>query len=190
MSFQDCYSLIKQDIGRFQKKTPSHYPLVILRCLLSSPSFKITFWMRIGKWLLSKNNYIAKLIIFFISIIHKHNQFKTGIQIQLKQNVGGGLFFPHFSCIVVSADSNIGENCTIYQGVTIGSIRGKGNPYIGDNVVLCAHCAILGDVRIGNNVMIGAHAVVTKDIPDGAVVIGNPSKIINMNGEYHVNMYI
>ena len=97
--------------------------------------------------------------------------------------------FGHFSAIIVSANQ-IGENCTIFQGVSIGSVRGKGNPQIGDNVVFGANSTIVGDIKIGNNVFIGAGAVVTSDIPDNSVVVGNPGRIISNNGIYHTSKYI
>ena len=78
---------------------------------------------------------------------------------------------------------------TIFQGVTIGSMRGKGVPVIGNNVVIAAGAKVIGDVRIGNNVFIGANAVVVKDVPDGAVVGGNPARIISMKGAQYVSYY-
>ena len=75
------------------------------------------------------------------------------------------------------------------HGTTIGSVRGKGSPLIGNNIVISAGAKIIGNVKIGNNVMIGANAVVTKDIPDNAVVVGNPAKIVNFNGIEHTSFY-
>lgn len=105
-------------------------------------------------------------------------------------DIGKGLCFSHFSCIVINNGCHIGENCTIFQGVTIGSARGKGIPTIGNNVVICANSSIIGNIKVGDNVMIGAGAVVTKDIPDNAVVVGNPARIISYDGPNHVALYL
>lgn len=75
------------------------------------------------------------------------------------------------------------------HGTTIGSVRSKGSPTIGNNVVLSAGSKVIGKITIGNNVMIGANTVVTKDVPDNAVVVGNPSKIINYDGIKHTDLY-
>ena len=162
------------------------------RCLITNASFKITFWMRIGGWLGSHKNIFSRILLMFVSVIHKHNQYKTGIQISLGHPADGGLFFPHFSGIVVNGGARIGKNCTIFHGVTIGSKRGQkgGCPTIGDNVVLATGSAVIGNVKIGNNVMVGAHSLVLHDVPDGAVVAGNPARVINMNGKENTKEYL
>lgn len=116
--------------------------------------------------------------------------YKTGIQLWPGTKIDRGLCFAHFSCIVINNGCRIGKNCTIFQGVTIGSARGKGVPCIGDNVVICANSSIIGKVTIGNNVIIGAGTVVTKDIPDNAVAVGNPARIVSYNGPEQVALYI
>ena len=105
----------------------------------------------------------------------------------MKRNtkIGEGFYIGHFSGIVISSAAVIGKNCNISQGVTIG-ISGKGEdrgcPIIGDNVYIGAGAKVIGRITIGNNVAIGANAVVTKDVPDNAVVVGIPAKIISMDG--------
>jgi serine O-acetyltransferase len=162
--------------------------LNILKYLFFNASFKVTFWFRIGSFI--KQRSLLKLFYPIVFLIHKKIQYKTGIQITLGAKIGRGLNFSHFSSIVINSGATIGDNCTIFQGVTIGSIRSKGVPTIGNNVVIAAGAKILGNVTIGNNVMIGANAVVVQNVPSNAVVGGIPAKILNMDGEKHIKLYI
>ncbi len=91
-----------------------------------------------------------------------------------------GTNFPHPVGIVVGKGVEIGKNCTIFQNVTIGKWNGA-LPKIGDNVKIYANSVIYGDTTIGNNAVIGAGSVVTKSVPDNAVVVGNPAKIVKYN---------
>lgn len=88
--------------------------------------------------------------------------------------VMGGMMIRHGNGTVIVAES-IGEDCEVYQQVTVGAGRG-GFPVIGDRVDLCAGALVFGGIRIGNDVIIGAGAVVTKDVPDRAVMVGNPAR--------------
>lgn len=106
----------------------------------------------------------------------------TGIQLPVGTKVGKGLFFPHFSCIVISKRAIIGDNCTIFQGVTLGKTN-HGCPLLGDNVVVCANSTVIGNVKIGNNAVVGAGSVVIRDVPENAVVVGNPARVVSYEGE-------
>lgn len=93
------------------------------------------------------------------------------------KNLGGGLIIQHGFATIISAKS-IGENCKVYQQVTIGYNHKLEAPVIGSNVEICCGAKIIGGVHIGNNVLIGANSVVVRDIPDDCVVAGVPAKII------------
>jgi len=111
-------------------------------------------------------------------------QSATGIGIDTRCDIGPGLNIGHFGCIFVHGDVKMGKFCNIGEGNTIGIAgRGekRGSPEIGDFVYLGSGAKIIGNVRIGNHVAIGANAVVTKDLPDNAVAVGVPAKIISYN---------
>lgn len=93
--------------------------------------------------------------------------------------IGRNLMIWHGFSTIINAQS-IGDNCSIWQQVTIGNKldNGEAKPMIGNNVKICAGAIVIGDIKIGNNVIIAAGAVVTKDVPDNCVVAGVPAKII------------
>lgn len=188
MTWAECVNLIKQD----KKRLVGGGNFSLIRCLYSFPSFKVTFWYRIGSFLQTKKNksILLKLIYKIVSIIHKHHSSRYGVGLPFGTRIGGSFIMFHVSCIFINQNAVIGTHCALMQGVTVGGARGKGAPIIGDNVVLSAGCKIIGNVKIGNNVFVGANAVVVKDVPDGATVAGIPAKIINMKGTDNVTMYL
>lgn len=153
--------------------------------LKNNPGFIYTFWLRTCYYL-SRGARFQRYILFTIAIkLLRKFSFKFGISIPFNTKIGEGFYIGHFGCIVVHKDVTIGKNCNISQGVTLGMAnRGskKGCPTIGDNVYIAPGAKVIGKITIGNNVAIGANCVVTKDIPDNAVVVGIPGKIISFNG--------
>lgn len=106
---------------------------------------------------------------------------KYGLDIPAQTKIGGGFRIEHIGGIVINPGAVIGENCNIYNGVTIGAEkRGarKGNPVIGSCVWMGANCVIVGNIMIGDNVLIAPGAYVNFDVPSGSIVIGNPGKVI------------
>lgn len=133
---------------------------------------------RLCSFFKNKKPFHYRIVFFICRIIYKHYQIKTGIQLPIGTFVGKGLFFPHYSCIVINGDSIIGSWCTIYQGTTIGKSKGGGCPKIGNNCCIYAGAKIVGGVEIGDNVIVGANSVVTKSIQSNDVVAGVPAKSI------------
>jgi serine O-acetyltransferase len=109
----------------------------------------------------------------------------TQIEIHPGAKIGKRFFIDHGNGVVIGETAEIGENVTIFQGVTLGGTgkeKGKRHPSIGNNVVIGAGAIILGAIHIGDNARIGAGAVVTKSVPPDSTVVGNPSWIVKREG--------
>ncbi len=110
------------------------------------------------------------------------SRFFTGIEIHPAAVIGSGVFFDHAMGVVVGETAEIGDGCTIYQGVTLGGTslyKGtKRHPTLGRNVVVGAGAKVLGGFTVGDGAKIGSNAVVTKPVPAGATAVGNPARII------------
>ena len=127
--------------------------------------------------------------IHFYGLARWNSQFGrtcTGIEIHPGAKIGHGLFIDHGMGIVVGETAEIGDNCTIYHGVTLGGTghgKGKRHPTLGNDVLIGAGAKILGPVNVGDNARIGANAVVLHDVPAGATVVGVPGKVVRMQGQ-------
>ncbi|MBI4353244.1 MAG: serine O-acetyltransferase [Candidatus Omnitrophica bacterium] len=109
----------------------------------------------------------------------------TGIEIHPGAVIGKGLFIDHGMGVVIGETSIMGNNVTLFQGVTLGGTgkeKGKRHPTLGDNVVVGTGACVLGNIRIGDNVNIGANAVVVRDVPSNSTVVGVPGRIASRDG--------
>ena len=112
-------------------------------------------------------------------------KFVTGIEIHPGATIGRGLVIDHGTGVVIGETAEIGDNCTIYQGVTLGGTgkdEGKRHPTLGDNVMVGAGAKILGPVKIGNNVKVAAGAVVLTELPEHSTAVGIPAKVVRVGG--------
>ena len=111
----------------------------------------------------------------------------TGIDIHPGAKLGKGVFIDHGTGVVIGETTVVGENCTIYQGVTLGGTgKDKGSkrhPTLGNNVMVGSGAKVLGPITIGNNVRIASGAVVLSDVPDNCTVVGVPARVVRKNGE-------
>ena len=106
----------------------------------------------------------------------------TGIEIHPAAKIQQGFFIDHGMGVVIGETTEIGNNVTIYQGVTLGGVsikKGKRHPTIGNNVIIGAGSKILGPLEIGDNSKIGANSVVINDIPSNSTVVGIPGKVVS-----------
>ncbi len=109
------------------------------------------------------------------------NRFLTGIEIHPAVKIGEGLFIDHGMGVVIGETSEIGDNVTLYQGVTLGGTslhRTKRHPTLGNNVVVGAGAKLIGDIIIGDNTKIGAGSVVVNSVPANATVVGVPGRVV------------
>lgn len=123
---------------------------------------------------------------FFPRLISQLARGLTGIEIHPGAAIGQGLFIDHGMGVVIGETSIIGDNVTLFQGVTLGGTgkeKGKRHPTVGDNVVIGAGAKILGNITIGDNSYVGANAVVIKDVPPNSTVVGVPGRITRQDGE-------
>ena len=121
---------------------------------------------------------IALLACRWLVLRHRFWSAVTGAEIPLNCSIGGGLLIDHPNGIVIHPAAQIGVNCLISQQVTLGTRGRPGLPWIGGHVDIGAGAKILGPVRVGDHAKIGANAVVVTDVPNNAVAIGIPAKII------------
>ena len=114
-------------------------------------------------------------------LISQHARSRTGIEIHPGATIGEGLFIDHGDGVVIGETSVIGDNVTIYQGVTLGGTgkeTGKRHPNIGNGVTIGAGAKVLGPITIGDNSKVGAGAIVLRDVPPNCTVVGNPGRVV------------
>lgn len=139
------------------------------------PSFRAIICYRIAHKLYLKKHY------FLARWISQRTARKTGIEIHPGATIGKGLFIDHGHGVVIGETAEIGDNVTLYQGVTLGGTgkeKGKRHPTLGDNVMVSTGAKILGSFKVGENSKIGAGSVVLKEVPPNSTVVGVPGHIV------------
>ncbi len=166
------FEYIKKQLNIIKRKDPAiHSNLEVLLY----PSFKVMIYYHISHKLYLKGHF------FLARYLCERAKRKTGIEIHPGATIGDDFFIDHGSGVVIGETTIIGNNVTIYHGVTLGGTsldKVKRHPTVMDNVMIGSGAKILGNITIGSNAKIGANAVVTKDIPNDSVVVGVPGKCI------------
>lgn len=168
-------NFIKEQINTIKKNDPAIHSTIEV---FLYPSFKVQIYHKIAKYFYNKKHF---LIARFISEKAKR---KTGIEIHPGAIIGKGLFIDHGYGVVIGETAIIGDNVTMFHGVTLGGTgkeKGKRHPTIGNNVFIGSGAKILGNIKIEDNVKIGANAVVLKDIKENTTVVGIPGIIVKTN---------
>jgi serine O-acetyltransferase len=162
-------SAVKADIGRLREDGPGLRPLI--RGLLSQ-GFQALFVYRVFRWFHERNIPTQPVRFVFERFV----EITTGISIPVEARIGKGLRIHHFGGIVIHPAASLGEECTIYHGVTLGDLGVRGGaPRVGDRVVIGAGAKIIGDIEIGNDSRIGANAVVVRSVPPAHLAVGVPA---------------
>ena len=156
-----------------------------LEVILCYPGFHAIILHRLAHKLYNKKWFLLARIISQIS------RFLTQIEIHPGAKIGEGFFIDHGAGVVIGETTEIGDNVSIYQGVTLGGTgkeKGKRHPTIGNNVVISAGAKVLGSFKVGDNVKIGAGSVVLKEVPPNSTVVGVPGRVVKKEAEVKVDL--
>ena len=167
-----------EDARNIQRKDPAARS--VLEVMLLYPGFHILVYHRIAHWLYEHKHF------FLARWVSQHGRHRTGIEIHPGATIGKCLFIDHGMGIVFGETCEIGDNCTIYHGVTLGGTgkdTGKRHPTLGNNVLIGAGAKVLGPVYIGDNVRVGAGSVVLKNLPANCTAVGVPAEVVRMRNE-------
>lgn len=168
---------IKEEIRIIRERDPAiHSSMEVFLY----PSFRVMLHYRLAHRLYLKKHY------FLARCISQRGVRKTGIEIHPGAQIGNGFFIDHGSGVIIGETTIIGNNVTLYQGVTLGGTgkeTGKRHPTIEDNVMISAGAKILGSFTIGANSKIGAGSVVLEEVPPNCTVVGVPGRIVKRENE-------
>ena len=158
--------------------------------LLTYPGVHALLLYRISHWAWRHGWRLGARILSGIG------RWATGIEIHPGAKIGARFFIDHGMGVVIGETAEIGNDCTLYHGVTLGGTSwqpGKRHPTLGNGVIVGAGAKVLGPLRVGDNARIGSNAVVVKDVPDGVTVVGIPGRVVNKssdNAHFHNATFI
>ena len=167
-----------EDARNIQRKDPA--ARTVLEVILLYPGFHILVYHRIAHWLFEHKHF------FLARWVSQRGRHKTGIEIHPGAKIGKCLFIDHGMGIVFGETAEIGNNCTIYHGVTLGGTgkdTGKRHPTIGNNVLIGSGAKVLGPFKVGDNSRVAANAVVLSEIPPDCTAVGSPARVVKKKGE-------
>jgi serine O-acetyltransferase len=172
------FKRIKEDLHVVFERDPAARSM--WEVLLCYPGLHAIWLHRISHWFYKRD------FILLPRMISNLGRFLTGIEIHPGATIGKGLFIDHGTGIVIGETAEVGDNVTLYQGVTLGGTgkeKGKRHPTIGDNVVVASGAKVLGSFFVGENSKIGAGSVVLKAVPPNSTVVGIPGQVVWHNGK-------
>ena len=163
---------VKNEIAIVRERDPAIHSAMEV---LLYPSFKVMLHYRLAHKLYNRKLY------FLARYVSQRGARKTGIEIHPGATIGEGLFIDHGNGVIIGETTIIGNNVTLYQGVTLGGTgkeHGKRHPTICDNVMISAGAKVLGSFTVGENSKIGAGSVVLEEVPPNCTVVGVPGRIV------------
>lgn len=171
------FKQLKEDIALIKERDPA---------ARNTFEILVTYSGLHAVWYYRLSHFFYKHKMFTIArMISQWARFWTGIEIHPGATIGKGLFIDHGMGVVIGETTEIGDNCLLYQGVTLGGTgkdKGKRHPTLGNNVMVGAGAKILGPFKVGDNVKIAANAVVLEEIPSNSTAVGVPARIVKLNG--------
>ena len=169
---------LKEDILAYKRNDPAARSaaeiLLLYNGLHATIDYRIAHWLHIHR------------LRFLARFVSQWSKIWTGIEIHPGATIGRRFVIDHGTGIVIGETAEIGDDCLLYQGVTLGGTGkdvGKRHPTLGNNVMVGCGAKILGPFTVGNNVRIAANSVVLREVPDGATVVGVPGRIVKISGE-------
>lgn len=172
------FNNLKETIAAYQARDPAARSW--LEILLLYPGIKAVHSHRLAHWCYRHN------LKFLARAISQRSRRRTGIEIHPGATIGRRLVIDHGTGIVIGATTEIGDDCLLYQCVTLGGTgitTGKRHPTLGNNVMVGSGAKILGPIKIGDNSRVAANAVVLRDVPENSTVVGVPGRVVRVNGE-------
>ncbi len=171
------FNRLRYDIRAIRERDPAARSGLEVFLLYSG--LHAVIWYRIAHW------FFKHHLFFIARLLSQTAKWLTGIEIHPGATIGKGLLIDHGSGVVIGETAEIGDNCTIYQGVTLGGTgkdKGKRHPTLGDNVMVGSGAKILGPFKVGDNSKIAANAVVLEEIPENCTAVGVPARIVRRDG--------
>ena len=179
------FDTLAKEIANIRRKDPACNS--VWDILFCYPGFHAVMWHRLFHYLWTKKFFLiddlVKLVVKFAASLIR---ITTHIEIHPAARIGERFFIDHGHGVVIGETAIIGNNVTLYQGVTIGGVstrKEKRHPTLGSNIIVGAGAKVLGNIEVGDYVQVGANSVVVKDIPSYSTVVGIPGRIVKMNGE-------
>lgn len=172
------FKRLRYDIQAIRQRDPAARSSV--EVLLLYAGLHALIWYRIGHF------FYRHHCFFLARLLSQWGRFWTGIEIHPGAQIGRGLLIDHGAGVVIGETAVIGDDCTIYQGVTLGGTgkdHGKRHPTLGNHVMVGAGAKILGPFRVGDNSRIAAGAVVLEEIPPNSTAVGVPARVVRQNGQ-------
>jgi serine O-acetyltransferase len=171
-------SLIREDVATVMERDPAAKSR--LEVFLCYSGLHAVWFYRINHWLWNQHFFLLG------RLLSQFARFLTGVEIHPGAQIGRRLFIDHGVGVVIGATAIVGDDVTLYQGVTLGGTgkeHGKRHPTIEDNVVVGGGAKILGNITVGRNCRIGAGSVVLRNVPEDSTVVGVPGHIIFREGK-------